>query len=123
MKVFFSRCLAVAAIIGGTTAMAAVTYPEGMFPKRSGAGQKTMIPPDYDPNAPHLWLVEVVGGDLRIINDYEDAGDCWNATFWKDGTRPAETKTGAWRACLPLDEPAELALSKHIMLEMGEITE
>lgn len=120
MRSLIKRFVVGLALIGFACYAAAEKYPEGVVPKRSGAGQITMALPDYDPNAPHFWLVEVVGGDLRIINDHSDADECWNATFWKDGTRPAETKTGAWRACLPLDEPAELALAKYIVKEMGE---
>lgn len=132
MKKFFIKCAATVALIGCATMGAAIAYPGGLIPndeKRPGAGKLVLIPQSsdeikqWDPNAPHYWLVEVIGGSLRIVDDYEAADDCWNATFWKDGTRPAETPEQSWRACLPLDEPAEGMLAEHIVKEMGMVVE
>lgn len=129
MKNIIARSVVVA-LIGVACWSAAKAYPEGLYPeKRQGAGKMILVPQSsdevqqWDPNAPHYWLVEVDGGNLRAVNDYESAEDCWNATFWKDGTRPASTEPGKWRACLPLDEPAEGMLAEHIVKEMGMVVE
>lgn len=121
MKVLMTRALAIVAVVGGTLIAwsAGTIIREELLPKREAVGVIRELPTTdgimrWDPSAVHYWLVETVPGTLptvKVLDDYSDAAECWKATFYEG------PKDGPWRACLPLDEPAEEFLARFIAME------
>lgn len=134
IKVWLTRALACAAIVGGTYMTATGQSPlaagiEQMsqaWGKRPGIGGKEMADPilpeydgrsdfarifKYDVNAIHYYLLDIQDGHITKVGEFSAAEPCWKATFYEG------PKDGPWRVCVPLDEPAEGFLAQIIVRE------